>query len=169
MPDKPLLYSHYDTVFQEVPGEVSLAIDITGCPYRCPGCHSSYLQNYFGSELLKDLPAIIEKYNGMITCVLFMGGDQNRNALTIALAYCKLHKLKTCVYTGAEPSDATNLFRSAINIGLVDYLKAGPYKQELGGLASETTNQVFYRICKTPDGEILLKNETSQFQKKVIK
>ena len=34
-----LRYVHEDIVWQEVPGEVSLAYSIAGCPLRCPGCH----------------------------------------------------------------------------------------------------------------------------------
>ena len=30
-------------VFQELPNEITLAINISGCPCACIGCHSSYL------------------------------------------------------------------------------------------------------------------------------
>ena len=35
-----LKYAGYDIVFQEIPDEVTLAISLTNCPNRCPGCHS---------------------------------------------------------------------------------------------------------------------------------
>ena len=38
-----LKYVNCDIVFQEVPNEVALAINISGCPCHCPGCHSPYL------------------------------------------------------------------------------------------------------------------------------
>ncbi len=33
-------FCNYDVVFAEIPGETTLAINIAGCPNRCPGCHS---------------------------------------------------------------------------------------------------------------------------------
>ena len=38
-----LKYANFDIVFQEVPEEVTLAINISNCPNQCPGCHSKYL------------------------------------------------------------------------------------------------------------------------------
>ena len=57
-----LRYSHYDIVMQEVPNETTLAIDITGCPYKCPGCHSPFLWEYFGDILIDNLESLILKY-----------------------------------------------------------------------------------------------------------
>ena len=37
-------YHNFDVVFAEIPGETTLALNITGCPNRCPGCHSPHLQ-----------------------------------------------------------------------------------------------------------------------------
>ena len=74
----PLMYKGYSVVFQEVPGEVSLAINISGCQHHCPDCHSKYLWNNEGAAFLeRDLGSIIDKYDGLITCVCFMGGDHN--------------------------------------------------------------------------------------------
>ena len=36
-------YINTDIVFQEFPDEVTLAINISECPCRCPGCHSQFL------------------------------------------------------------------------------------------------------------------------------
>ena len=38
-----LKYVNTDIVFQEIPDEVTLAVNISNCPCRCPGCHSQYL------------------------------------------------------------------------------------------------------------------------------
>ena len=46
-----LKYLNSDIVFQEVPDEVALAINLTGCPCHCPGCHSQYLWNDVGQPL----------------------------------------------------------------------------------------------------------------------
>ena len=44
-------YFNFDVVFAEVPDQVSLAINITGCPNRCPGCHSPHLWEDAGRVL----------------------------------------------------------------------------------------------------------------------
>ena len=46
-----LKYANADVVFQEFPDEVTLAINLTGCPNGCPGCHSAYLQRDAGQPL----------------------------------------------------------------------------------------------------------------------
>ena len=88
-----LKYINYAIVFQEVPDEISLAINISGCRYRCRGCHSKHLWEYKGNYLLEDLEDIINS-NEFITCVCFMGGDQNMKELEEALRICKKHNLK---------------------------------------------------------------------------
>jgi anaerobic ribonucleoside-triphosphate reductase activating protein len=150
-----LKYSNYDVVFQEVPDEVSLAINITGCPHHCKGCHSPYLGDYFGNNLLNDLDSIVTRYSGLISCVCFMGGDQNMSDLVAALQSVKDKGLKTCVYSGAD-----NIGIFLDHIGLIDYLKIGRYDESLGGLSSQTTNQRFYRIEKSNIVDI-----TERFQK----
>ena len=136
-----LKYSNYEIVFQEVPDEVSLAINITGCPYRCEGCHSSHLYSYYGENLTDNIRSLLEKYSGLITCVCFMGGDQNIEDLTTAVYIAKGLELKTCVYSGSEVMDK---FLSLLPF--LDYLKVGRYNNALGGLSSKTTNQRFYKV-----------------------
>ena len=38
-----LKYVNCGIVFQEIPDEVTLSINISNCPCHCPGCHSNYL------------------------------------------------------------------------------------------------------------------------------
>ena len=56
-----LKYAGYDIVFQEIPDEVTLALNLSGCPNGCPGCHSPHLQRDEGKALtpgaLERLPA----------------------------------------------------------------------------------------------------------------
>ena len=62
-------------VFEEIPNEITLAINITNCPCKCPGCHSKFLWADTGIELTFDeLDKLIKKNDG-ITTVCFMGGD----------------------------------------------------------------------------------------------
>ena len=72
-----LKYTDTQVVFREFPGEVTLAINISGCPNHCPGCHSPELQQDIGEPLNWDtLKDLIEKNPG-VTCIGFMGGDND--------------------------------------------------------------------------------------------
>ena len=137
-------YVDYDIVFQEVPGEVSLALNISNCPFRCEGCHSPYLREDIGEDLERDLPMLLEKYKGMITCVLFLGEGKDWSALMHCQNMCYVAGLKTAVYTGTELNPPFSYWDTD-EFGTPDYLKIGPYKKELGGLSSPSTNQRMYR------------------------
>ena len=131
-----LKYLGYSIVFQEVPDEVTLAINISGCPHRCEGCHSKYLWEYEGNYISDDLDGLIEKYKGLITCVCFMGGDQNLGDLNYCVRLVKNRNLKVAIYTGLD-----NVMRLSTLIENSDYIKYGRYKENLGGLDSPKTNQ----------------------------
>lgn len=137
-----LRYAGYSIVMQEVPNEVSLAINISGCPYKCKGCHSQYLWKYVGSYLTEDIDSLLDKYDNLITCVCFMGGDQNEKELLECLKKVKSRNLKTCLYTG---KDSMNLIKNNI-IENLDFIKVGRYDEKLGGLNSNTTNQKMYDL-----------------------
>ena len=69
-------YHNFDVVFTEIPGETTLALNITGCPNRCPGCHSPHLQADEGRVLDEaELLGLLARYGRSVTCVAFMGGD----------------------------------------------------------------------------------------------
>ncbi|MFA7115664.1 MAG: anaerobic ribonucleoside-triphosphate reductase activating protein [Bacteroidales bacterium] len=142
-----LKYYNYDIVFQEVPDEVALAINITNCPHRCPGCHSPHLQEDIGPVLNEEsLSELVDKYAGEISCVCFMGGDANPLAVEALAKFTKqVKKIKTAWYSGSEsiPED--------MNYKVFDYIKIGPYIEKYGGLKSKTTNQIYYQIL--PSGE----------------
>ena len=144
-----LKYLGYSIVFQEVPGEVTLAINISGCPHKCEGCHSKYLWEYEGNYISDDLNGLIEKYKGLITCVCFMGGDQNLGDLYRCIQQVKDNNLKVAIYTGLD-----NIIRlgHAI-IQKSDYIKYGHYDASLGGLDHPQTNQKM----------LMFNNTTSQY------
>ena len=135
----------YDIVCQEIPDEISLAVNISGCPNRCPGCHSPWLWEEEGEFMTDDfLESLIGQYSSAITCFCFMGGDREpaeieRLSRMIRTWY---PEIKTAWYSGREclPKD--------FDISVLDYLKLGPYIEALGGLKSATTNQVLYRISE---------------------
>ncbi len=62
-------------MFREVQDEITLAINISGCPCRCKGCHSEYLALDIGEPLTAPALDSLVKGNTWITCVSFMGGD----------------------------------------------------------------------------------------------
>lgn len=137
-----LKYNGYTIVMQEVPNEISLAINISDCPYRCKGCHSMYLWNYIGNYLTDEIDDLLEKYGNLISCVCFMGGDQNQDELLCCLSKVKERKLKTCLYTGND--DIKSISKEIIKN--LDYVKIGRYIEDLGGLDCETTNQKMFDL-----------------------
>lgn len=143
-----LRFVNYNIVFQEVPGEVTLAINLSNCPNRCRGCHSPYLQQDTGAILDVDvLTGLLEKYGDDITCVCFMGGDSSPCEVEYFARFVRnasKGRIKTGWYSGKEA------FPAGCSLRNFDYLKLGPYLEQSGGLGSSTTNQRFYHIV---DGE----------------
>ncbi|WP_322406725.1 anaerobic ribonucleoside-triphosphate reductase activating protein [Idiomarina sp. PL1-037] len=136
-----LHYSAEQIVWQEVPGEVTLAYTITGCPVGCKGCHSvdSWPVGSGSSLTQEHLAQQLQKYRGLITCVLFLGGEWQPTALLKLLKQIRNEGLETCLYTGYE----------SVSISLreqLTYLKTGPWIAARGGLESPTTNQRFYDL-----------------------
>ena len=138
---KSLKYVGYSIVMQEVPDEISLAFNISGCTHHCPGCHSDYLAQDIGHNLLADIDEVLNEYAQYVTCVCFMGGDHNTEELLTALWKVKAKGLKTCLYTGCDTTD-----NIADLLPWINYLKLGHYDAEKGPLSSSTTNQRMYYI-----------------------
>lgn len=155
---------NYDIVFQEVPNEVSLVLNISNCPYHCDGCHSKFLWDDVGVSLFHILKDLLSKYSSLITCVCFMGGDQDKNELISALGSVKKYGLKTCLYTGCDNLDELKIF-----LPYLDFMKYGSYKDEFGGLDSEKTNQVFLAKKNNEwiDTTFLFKKKNKSIQGKV--
>lgn len=139
-------YVSSDIVFQEIPGEISLCFLISGCPNNCPGCHSEYAKNpEIGESLTKEkLQELINKYNNLITCVLFEGGEWNSCELCELLDVVKNSNLRTGLYTGLEEINEELVLK-------LDYLKTGSYIAELGGLSSTKTNQKLVNLNTNED------------------
>lgn len=152
-----LKYIGYSIVFQEVPNEISLTLNVSGCPYRCSGCHSKFLWEDEGMPIKASLPSLLKEYKGRITTVCFMGGDHNLIELAELLKMVREDGLKTCLYSGA---DDINKFNGILDV--LDFLKVGHYEEALGGLDSETTNQRFYKIQHHP---ITLIDQTENFRR----
>ena len=134
-------YVDTKVVFQEYPDEITLAINISNCPYHCPECHSSYLAEDIGTELTNEEVDKLITNNEGITCVGLMGGNTG-DVLRIARYIKEVSDLKVGWYTGAEKVPDYIL----LNLHNFDYIKVGPYKKELGPLTSKTTNQRYYKV-----------------------
>ena len=128
-------------VFEEIPNEITLAINITNCPCHCKGCHSQFLWEDVGTELTaQEMTNLLEKNDG-ITCVCFMGGDREPNLINELAFYLKrIKKIKVGWYSGR------NELPENINLKNFDFIKLGEYREELGGLNKRTTNQRFYIV-----------------------
>lgn len=135
-----MLVADYDIVFQEVPDETTLALNISDCPHHCPGCHSSYLWQPVGDVLTFDWLAEQVKRYPYLTCVSIQGGDRDYHEVERVAQWIKGYGLKSCWYTGFKkiPDD--------LQLRYFDFIKVGPYVEALGGLKSATTNQRFYRV-----------------------
>jgi len=129
-------YYKKEIVLQEVPGEISLCYFICGCPLHCTGCHSAFTWNEKTGHLLdvNDYTDTLKRYQGYISCVLFMGGEWHEKELAELLHIAKTGGLNTCLYTGLD--DVSPQLESELT-----YLKTGPWMPELGGLDSPLTNQ----------------------------
>lgn len=138
-----LKYAALDVVCSEVPDEVSLAVGISGCLIRCPGCHSRDLWEDKGHPLdVHTLENMLYNHKG-ITCLLLLGGEHDIDTLIELFQYAH-RRIKTAWYCGLDmiPKD---------KLGILDYLdfcKTGHYDAELGGLDSPTTNQRLYKHDK---------------------
>ena len=142
-------------VFEEIPDEITLAINITNCPCHCKGCHSTFLWEDTGTQLTKsELDELIKKNDG-ITCVCFMGGDSEPKTVNLLAEYIQNAKnLKVGWYSGMDE------LSDEIKVENFDYIKIGHYDYELGGLDEKTTNQ---RLYKVNEGEF--EDITSKFWK----
>ncbi|WP_299002877.1 anaerobic ribonucleoside-triphosphate reductase activating protein [uncultured Shewanella sp.] len=128
-------------VFQEVPDEVSLALTICGCPLRCEGCHRDDIWDPFqGTPLTTHFfKQLLAQYDGLITCVVFFGGEWQPTKLIPLLKLAQQVGLKTCLYTGM--SKIPQRIKQYLT-----YLKTGAWQSNLGGLNSKITNQRFINV-----------------------
>ena len=146
-------------VFAEIPDEICLGLNLSNCPHRCPGCHSTYLQTDAGEELTTEiLDSLISKNMG-VTCVVFFGGDNDKETLKhFAKHISSKYDLLVGWYSGDDHLDLNEY-------GMYfDYIKVGPYRRDLGPLNLRTTNQRLYFIKKY-NGSIIAEDITNLFWK----
>ena len=102
----------------------------------------------YGDVLSKRINDIIDLYHSQASCVCFLGEGRGRQEEKEELVRfsksAQQNGLKTCLYSGRDTS-----IEAWMN-GF-DYIRIGSYREELGALDSNTTNQRMYR--KNANGE----------------
>lgn len=136
-----LNYVETQVTFSEIPDEITLCINISGCPVKCKDCHSKHLWDNVGKPLgYNNLIKLIKRNKG-ITCVAFMGGDADITWLC-ALAF-KVRRefpdLKVAWYSG------NNILPEQFSLQYFDFIKLGSYIKEYGPLNNPSTNQKMYK------------------------
>ena len=136
-------YTDTQIGFQEFPDEISLLINISNCPFHCPGCHSPELWEDVGTELtIAELDKLIKSNKG-ITCVGFMGGTWKELIPLVENIRVNYPNLKIGWYTGNKiiPQGYKYQFK-------FDYIKTGPYIEWRGPLDNPHTNQKMWKITR---------------------
>lgn len=138
-----LKWTDAEVTLGEYPGEISLCINISNCPCHCKGCHSSYLAEDIGEELNTEAIDNLIKDNKGCTLIGLQGGDSDPLEVNKIAKYIKdNYDIKVGWYSGRQELNPN------INLENFDYIKLGPYVEELGGLDSKNTNQRYYHIIK---------------------
>ena len=138
------MLKYVDTLvtFSEIPDEITLCINISNCPCKCPGCHSSYLAKDIGDPLtVMDIAKLIKQNKG-ISCICFMGGDISPKSINSIATWIRASypDLKIAWYSGRQE------LSKYIKLQNFNYIKLGPYMEELGPLTNKNTNQKMYKI-----------------------
>lgn len=135
-------YTDCMVVFREFPDEITLAINLSLCPNRCKGCHSPYLREDVGEELTEDvLDELLDKHEG-ITCVGFMGGDNDVSTLVSLMRHVKEKTDLNCGwYSGKDEMN-----KEVVESGVCDYIKVGHYDESRGPIDNPDTNQRLYLL-----------------------
>ncbi len=152
-------YVNTGVVFQEIPDEVTLSVNISNCPCHCLGCHSKYLWDDIGEPLnYLAVDEMLRKYGDDVTCFCLMGGDADTCGVNDIASYIrrKAPHLKVAWYSGRHELSPD------ISLENFDFIKLGPYVEELGGLDKRTTNQKLFKVEK----DLSLTDITSKFWKK---
>lgn len=145
-----LKFHSVNIVFQEIPDEISLVFNITGCALHCDGCHSSYLWKHTGIELTNDIfVEYLEHYENRVTTILFMGGEWNHKELLKYINIALSYGYKTALYTGLSYDEIISTAPKLLNV--LDFIKVGRYSVKLGGLNMSTTNQKLIDIKNNLD------------------
>lgn len=133
-------YVSTQITFREVPNLVTRCFSISNCGGDCFYCHSPELRDDVGDELTNNiLHSYFRQDKDTVDCYVFLGDNQEPKRMLEILKLCKENGYKTCLYIGKNTTNWEYL-------RYLDYLKLGPYVNDLGGLECKTTNQRMYKI-----------------------
>lgn len=128
-----------DIVLEEIPGKITLAVEISSCQGNCQGCHSPFLKEDIGDELTPEVADALIADNFGVNCFLLLGEGKDPEALrSLARHLRSAHpNLLLAIYSGRAKveDDFFDLF---------DYVKVGPYIPKYGPLNNPATNQRLY-------------------------
>jgi anaerobic ribonucleoside-triphosphate reductase activating protein len=155
-------YTDTEVVFREIPDEITLAINISGCPIHCPDCHSKELWKDIGKDLTQRALERMIRENEGITCVAFMGGDADPEVILLLASVIKMKfpGLKVAWYSGRDTIAA-----HLAHYMCLDYIKTGPFIKERGPLDNPNTNQHLYKKVYLMDGGVKFEDITNKFWK----
>ena len=148
-----MIISSISTSFIDYPDKTAMIVFMAGCLHNCKGCQNPELQdpNHGVNTSTEELIQTFQKMS-LCDCVVFSGGDplyQTPALLEACEAFSKICEIG--VYTGHKLEDVPQELFSQIN-----FLKTGPWIEEMGPLSSPTTNQKCWDIIDTKPVENLL-------------
>lgn len=154
-----LKYESTLVTFTEVPDEIALCFNISGCPCNCQDCFEPWLRDDIGSVLDAAVLEAEIASHPHISCVCFMGGDRHPDQIAQLIANVreKFPHLKWAMYSG-KTVWVDELAKQ------LDYYKIGPYMPQFGPLNVETTNQIMYKKIKNDEWQDI----TYRFQEKKV-
>lgn len=171
---KPLKYYDVAVTFSEFPNEITLCVNITGCPCHCDNCSEPWLRPYVGTLLTNEkIDKLISEHQD-ITVFGLMGGDSNHKDCKRIANYIHEHypELKVGMYSGRE----------SLNMDLLnclDLYKIGRWIQPdmkhpetwkdhtWGPLVWPVSNQLLFEKVEL-NGESIWVNTTYRFRQKPI-
>ena len=174
---KPLKYYDVAVVFEEFPDEITLAVNISGCPCHCDNCSEPWLRPYVGTVLTnEEIDKLVESHPG-ITVFGLMGGDSNYKDCRRIAEYIHLHypNLKVGMYSGRDfmSTDILNSF-DLYKIGRwIDPYQFGDasewHKHNCGVLQFPYSNQLlFEKVTNAVTGDTFWNNVTYKFRKEIV-
>lgn len=143
-----LKYLETAIVLSEIPDHITLAINITNCPFKCEGCHSAYLRENLGEELTYSSLRTLIINNPDVSCISFMGGDSDPERIYQLASFIKHNYsyLKVAWYSGRDYLYTYNKEFPNYMFNFIDYIKLGHYDKNRGPLNNRNTNQRLYYL-----------------------
>lgn len=162
------MYGRPSVTFAEFPDEISVCVNISGCPNLCEGCSEPELREDAGTELTEEnLEVLLKNYED---CTVFglMGGDADHHDIIRIAEYVHEHSnMKVGFYSGMDSLDLEL-------IPYIDLYKIGRWitptgesstwwKKNCGPLVFPFSNQLYFE-----KHENKLVNCTYKFRKQPI-